>query len=212
MSAMPRLDLDAAGAPVAVAGEGTASHRYFDRTFQAEAIKIAPGEYFATGGQLMLVTLLGSCVSACIRDPERKIGGLNHFLLPHAAEQDSFAAARYGNFAMELLINALLKLGARRQALVAKVFGGANVVRIMKNSQVGSSNAQFVLDYLEREGIKVLAADLGGLQPRRVYYFPQTGQVMLRMLPQAEALAVERAEAELEDQAAHTEGDVELFS
>ncbi len=212
MSALPRLDLDSAQTPLPLKGEGTASHRYFDRTFQAEAVKIAPGEYFATDSPLMLVTLLGSCVSACIRDPERKIGGLNHFLLPHSIEQDKFAAARYGNFAMELLINSLLKLGARRQALVAKVFGGANVVRIMKNSQVGSSNSEFVLDYLQSEGIKVLAADLGGLQPRRVHYFPQTGQVMLRMLPQAEALAVGRAEAELEDKAAHTEGDVELFS
>ncbi len=209
---MPQFDFQGYASPSEGVGLGTASHRYFDRTFQAEAIKIAPGEYFATPEQLMLVTLLGSCVSACIRDPERKIGGLNHFLLPHAAEQDKFAAARYGNFAMELLINSLLKLGARRGALVAKVFGGANVVRLMKNSRVGSSNSEFVLEYLEREGIRVLAADLGGVQPRRVHYFPHTGQVMLRVLPFTEAQAVQRAEEALEDQAAHTEGDVELFS
>lgn len=196
-------------------GLGTAHFEYQDRHFQIRAIKLLPGEYFASDEDVMMVTLLGSCVAACIRDPERQIGGMNHFLLPHSKVQDKGAAARYGSYAMEVLINDLLKLGARRQSLVAKVFGGANVVRCMTSSKVGEDNAQFVIDYLQREKIKVLAADLGGNQARRVHYFPNTGQAMVRLLPVTEGIAVERAEKTLEDKAETQTGkggDVELFS
>ncbi len=212
MIARPQKKADYPSRQRQIEGLGTAHFEYQDRHFQTRSIKLLPGEYFASGEDVMMVTLLGSCVAACIRDPERQIGGMNHFLLPHARGHDQNAAARYGSFAMELLINALLKLGARRTALVAKVFGGANVVRCMTSSTVGSDNAGFVLDYLQRERIQLLASDLGGNRPRRVHYFPHTGQAMLRFLPATEALEVSRAEESLESEVAQVGGDIELFS
>ena len=193
------------------AGIGSANLHYRDRHFRLPGVKLLPGEYYATGDDVMLVTVLGSCVAACIRDPERGVGGMNHFLLPHAADQDGAAAARYGSYAMEMLINALLKQGARRDALEAKVFGGANVVRSMVSSRVGQDNADFVMDYLNIEGIPVLAADLGGTRPRRVHYFPRTGQVMVRVLNEIISDEVVVAEQHLDDEAAHVHGQVELF-
>lgn len=192
-------------------GQGTASFLYRDRHFQTEAIKVLPGEYFATGSDIMIVTLLGSCVAACIRDAEAGVGGMNHFLLPHDKRQDAKAGARYGLFAMEVLVNALLGMGARRSALEAKVFGGANVVRSMSNSTVGADNSAFVLDFLRRERIRIVAEDLGGSRPRRVHFFPRTGQAMVKLLGEVETRQINRAEQALETQAAQAGGEVELF-
>ena len=160
-------------------------NRYFDRHFDREAVKILPGEYFATREPTMIVTVLGSCVSVCLRDPITNIGGMNHFLLPSddLAPADGLnASARYGSFAMELLINDLLKLGAAKSRLEAKVFGGGNVLQGITINNVGERNSEFVLDYLQVEKIPILARDLLGPYPRKIYFFPDTGEVRVRKI------------------------------
>ena len=103
--------------------------RYHDKAFGCEAVKILPGEYFATDGDMALVTVLGSCVAACLRDPVAGVGGMNHFMLPRDDTSGALSrSARYGAYAMEVLINQLMRMGARRERLEAKVFGGGNVL------------------------------------------------------------------------------------
>jgi len=165
--------------------EELAPNLYFDRTHDMEAAKLLPGEFYATGRDMLLVTVLGSCVAACIRDRELGVGGMNHFMLPDAAEQfdaPTSASARYGNYAMEMLINQLVKLGARRENLEAKVFGGGNVLTGLTVANVGQRNADFVLHYLATERIPVLAQDLVDIHPRKVYYFPKSGKVRVKKL------------------------------
>ena len=126
--------------------EGFATNLYHDRTFDCQAAKILPGEYFVTTRDMLLVTVLGSCVAACIRDSENGIGGMNHFMLPDEGGKDVVSSsARYGTYAMEMLINHLLKSGARRNRLEAKVFGGGAVLESLSSSNVGARNAEFVL-------------------------------------------------------------------
>jgi chemotaxis protein CheD len=130
---------------------------------------------------MVIVTVLGSCVSACMRDPVAKVGGMNHFMLPERdVEGPLSASARYGAYAMEVLINQLFALGARRERLEAKVFGAARVLPGM--SDIGQRNAAFAIDYLKRESIRVVAEDLGSEEPCKIYFFPQTGRVMLKRL------------------------------
>ena len=162
-----------------------APNTYFDRQFNCDAVKILPGEYFVTQRDLVIVTVLGSCVSVCLRDHVSGIGGMNHFMLPGNNDggiSPISTSARYGVYAMELLINHLLKLGARRNCFEAKVFGGGSVLRGMTANNVGERNAEFVRDYLETENIPVLAEDLLDIYPRKVYYFPATGRVMVKKL------------------------------
>jgi chemotaxis protein CheD len=163
-----------------------ASNIYYDRTFDCDAAKILPGEYYFTHKDMMIVTVLGSCVSACIRDRVSGIGGMNHFMLPDSGDSDSpvSASMRYGTYAMEILINDLLKAGARRENLEAKVFGGGNVLRGFVAINVGERNAQFVKDYLRAENIRVVAEDLNDIWPRKVYFFPRTGKVLVKKLKQ----------------------------
>jgi len=163
-----------------------ASNVYYDRTFDCDAAKILPGEYYFTHKDMMIVTVLGSCVSACIRDRVTGIGGMNHFMLPDSGDGDSpiSASMRYGTYAMEILINDVLKAGARRENLEAKVFGGGNVLRGFIAINVGERNAQFVRDYLKAENIRVVAEDLNDIWPRKVYFFPRTGKVLVKKLKQ----------------------------
>jgi chemotaxis protein CheD len=131
----------------------------------------------------VLVTTLGSCVSACLWDPVAGIGGMNHFLLPDVPTSETCshdASARYGSVAMERLINALLMAGGRRERLHAKVFGGARVIE--SSMDIGEQNGLFALDYLRREGIRVTGQDLGGPCPRRVLWFPTEGRALRRLL------------------------------
>ena len=162
-------------------GEHPAS--YIDAKFNLPAAKIGPGEVYATQRDMVIVTVLGSCVSACLRDPTTNVGGMNHFMLPyHLAEPDGplSESARYGAYAMEVLVNHLLSLGARRDCLEAKLFGAGRIVPGM--SDVGARNAQFALDYLKRERIPVLAQDFGRPEASKVYFFPRTGKVMVKRL------------------------------
>ncbi len=159
--------------------------RYFDRDFRLDAVKILPGQYFASAGPTGMATLLGSCVSTCLWDPQRRIGGMNHFMLPGdngSAGSPVTRSARFGVHAMELLINDMLKLGAERRRLAAKVFGGARVLQGFDSLDVGGRNCGFVLEFLEVEGIPVLAQDLLGTYPRKLHFSPDTGKVLLKKL------------------------------
>jgi len=195
--------------------EHLAGNRYFDRQFEVEAVKVLPGEYYVTGREMLLVTVLGSCVSACVRDRETGIGGMNHFMLADGGSGDFLSAsARYGTYAMEVLINHLMKLGARKSALEAKVFGGGRVLSSLSTSQVGENNASFVLDFLATEGIPVAAKDLLDVHPRKVYYFPNSGRVLVKKLVRMHNDTVMRREREYADRLseAPVAGEIELFN
>jgi chemotaxis protein CheD len=165
-----------------------ATNVYYDRTFDCEAAKILPGEYYYTGQDMLIVTVLGSCVSACIRDRVKGLGGMNHFMLPDGGDPGNpvSASMRYGTYAMEVLINDLLKAGARREHLEAKVFGGGAVLRGLTAMNVGERNASFVMNFLKTERIPVLAEDLNDIYPRKVYFFPRTGKVLVKKLMQTQ--------------------------
>lgn len=194
--------------------ENLANNRYFDRQFDSEAAKILPGEYFVTDQSMLLVTVLGSCVAACIRDTDSGIGGMNHFMLPDDGGRDILgSSARYGTYAMEILINHLLKMGARKNRLEAKVFGGGAVLASLSSSNVGAKNAEFVLNYLKTEKIPIVAKDLLDSYPRKVYYFPETGRVMLKKLHRVHNETLFSRERDYKDRLAGTkmEGEIELF-
>jgi chemotaxis protein CheD len=196
--------------------QALANNFYYDRDFSTNAAKILPGEYYATVKDMMIVTVLGSCVAACIRDTQNGIGGMNHFMLPDGGTKEnnpSSMSARYGTYAMEILINQITKMGARRQFLEAKVFGGGNVLGGMTIANVGERNATFVLDYLKDEEIKVVAQDLIDIYPRKVYYFPKTGKVMVRKLKNLHNHTILERETDYRSRLKQTNlgGEVELF-
>ena len=199
------------------APEQVATNLYYDRTFDCDAAKILPGEYFFTHKDMMIVTVLGSCVSACIRDRVSGIGGMNHFMLPDGGGSDDGSpvspSARYGTYAMEVLINDVLKAGARRDNLEAKVFGGGNVLRGFSAINVGERNAEFVRRYLKAEGIRIVAEDLIDIWPRKVYFFPRTGKVLVKKLKQLhnDTLAVREKDYASKLVAKPVGGAVDLF-
>ena len=189
---------------------------YFDRTFNMQASKIVPGEYYVTRRDMVLVTVLGSCVAACIRDKTNGIGGMNHFMLPKGMHEKSgwvSASARYGAYAMEVMINQILKQGAKRENLEAKLFGGGAVLKNMSSLNVGDDNAKFALEYLKKEKIPVLAKDLLGDLPRKVYYFPKTGKVLVKKLQSLPNDTIITREQEYNTRLSNSriEGDIEIF-
>ncbi|RQO36225.1 chemoreceptor glutamine deamidase CheD [Herminiimonas sp. KBW02] len=197
--------------------EHFATNVYYDRTFDRDAAKILPGEYYYTGKDMLIVTVLGSCVSACIRDRVTGVGGMNHFMLPDGggdADSPISASARYGTYAMEILINDLLKAGARRENLEAKVFGGGNVLSGFTSINVGERNAQFVRNFLKVENIRIVAEDLNDIHPRKVYYFPRNGKVLVKKLRQLNNNTLANREQDYANrlQSGAVSGDVELFS
>jgi chemotaxis protein CheD len=196
-------------------GLGRAS-KYMDRHFNRLAMKILPGEFYATADDEVIVTVLGSCVAACIMDPIAMVGGMNHFMLPvkHGERDDDvFFAARYGASAMEYLINNLLHLGAQRDRLVAKAFGGGRVMPGM-TSDVGGQNIDFVRKFLQNEGIPLWSEDMGGTHPRKVYFFPHTGQVMVKRITRVHNDTVVNRELSYLQAFSKLpmQGDVELFT
>ncbi|HEY9099166.1 MAG TPA: chemoreceptor glutamine deamidase CheD [Thiobacillus sp.] len=196
--------------------EQLATNLYYDRSFDCEAAKILPGEYYYTNKPMLIVTVLGSCVSACIRDRMSGIGGMNHFMLPNGEgdhRNPSSASMRYGAYAMEMLINQLLKAGARRENLEAKVFGGGNVLRGFTAINIGEQNAQFVRDFLRTEKIRVVAEDLNDVHPRKVYFFPATGKVLVKKLKQLNNYTLVRREQDYASRlkAQDVSGDIDLF-
>lgn len=202
---------------MAVSSTGPAqasARRYWDRSHGLYVVKIHPGEFFVSGAGEAIATVLGSCVAACIRDRETGVGGMNHFMLPDRREgpEEGDAGNRYGIFAMENMINQILKEGGRRSGLEAKVFGGARIQQHVRNS-VGWSNIGFVLDFLATEGIPLLAQDVGNAFPRRVVFFPRSGRArVLRLASNAEvAASQEEAKYRVEIEKGPGDGDVEWF-
>lgn len=194
-------------------------NRYWDKRMNLAAAKIMPGEFYVSLHGEMIVTVLGSCVSACIRDRVHGIGGMNHFMLPvqgeHSSAQwgssDVSSASRYGNWAMEFLINEILKAGGERKNLEVKVFGGGNVLSNMTN--IGARNIEFVKSYIADEGLQIVASDVGDQFPRKVLYFPDTGAVKVRKMRQTRNdTVIQREKAYIEDiNKQPKSGEIELF-
>ena len=194
-------------------------NRYWDPHEAYFTAKILPGQYYVTLHEEMVVTVLGSCVSACIRDRVFGIGGMNHFMLPNGGGGGDDAgsgnpvdeAARYGVYAMEMLINEILKNGGRRENLEVKITGGGRMLANM--SDIGRRNIDFVRKFLATEGLEVAAEDLGDIYPRKVYYFPVSGKVRVKKLRTMHNTTItEREHAYLQDlQKKAPQGDVELF-
>ena len=170
---------------------GVASFFYWDAHFRNDAVKVLPGEYFVHDEDILITTTLGSCIAACLWDRERRIGGMNHFMLPegsgHGLDQ---TGGRYGSYAMELLINELLARGASRQMLEAKVFGGGAVIAGMSSPNVGQRNTQFVIDYLHTERIPIIGRDVLDNCPRKVCFFPASGKALVKRLAPAQGVSL----------------------
>lgn len=195
-------------------------NRYWDAELKVWAAKILPGEFYVSTNGEMIVTLLGSCISACVRDSKRGIGGMNHFMLPEQGEHSTTQwggdplthASRYGNWAMEYLINEILKRGGSRQNLEVKLFGGGQMIASM--SDVGQRNILFAYDYLAREGLSVTASDVGNSVARKVLYFPDTGAVKVRRIKQMKNDVLLQREREYQRTVSSNEsasGSVDLF-
>lgn len=195
--------------------DAVATRRFFDAASATWMVKVFPGEFFVSSkSDEVLVTVLGSCVSACIRDPRTGIGGMNHFMLPHSRAGNwagALQSTRFGNFAMEKLINELMKAGCSRNSLEIKVFGGGNVTD--STNAIGTENSEFILRYLEAEGLRCTAQDLGGQLPRRIHYYPATGKVVRRLLGTGESYAVAREETEYVSRLSSRTmaGEIQLF-
>lgn len=192
--------------------------RFWEPDTQRWTVKILPGEYYVTRSDEAITTVLGSCISACVRDPLIRVGGMNHFMLP---EDNSVRdqrmpvglATRYGSNAMESLINDVLKLGGARERLEIKIFGGGRVLAHM--TDIGARNIDFVRNYLSTEGLHMHAQDVGGEQPRKVIYYPTEGRVRVRKLRPIENRGVSDRERLYLDsiKTVHDDGgDIELFS
>lgn len=189
--------------------------QYFDREFGVDAVKILPGQWHAAR-EGAITTVLGSCVSTCLWDPATRIGGMNHFMLPGDAASSSSpwaASARFGVYAMEVLINDMLRLGADRRRMVAKVFGGARLLAGFDRLDVGAKNSGFVLEFLRVEGIRVAAQDLLDVCPRKVHFVVDTGKVQVKRLSLTPSDPVQKREREyLQRLAGKGGGEVEIFS
>jgi chemotaxis protein CheD len=191
-----------------------APNRYYDRHLQREVVKILPGEFYATTENTTIVTVLGSCVAVCLRDYKTCIGGMNHFLLPADNSSSPLSeSARYGVYAMELLVNQMLKLGADKSRLEAKIFGGGNILKGFTGISVGERNVEFILDYLNTEEIPLLAEDLLGIYPRKVYFSPKTGEVKVKKIKSMHNSTIMDRESEYKIRVRHTpkSGEVDLF-
>jgi chemotaxis protein CheD len=173
---------------------GQAAFFFHDAHFRCAAVKVLPGEHFVHDEDVAIMTTLGSCIAACLWDRERRIGGMNHFMLPAGNAADG---GRYGAFAMELLIGELVKRGATRSTMEAKVFGGGAVVSGMNSLNVGERNTAFVLDYLKTERIVVVSKDVLGIHARKVCFLPASGKAMVKRLASTntEALAAQERAA-----------------
>ncbi len=162
--------------------------RFWDKKNNIFSAKILPGEYYVSKECELIGTVLGSCISACIRDVKLGIGGMNHFMLPlgcevkHAGKFHLTEATRYGNFAMEILINEILKAGGTKKNMEVKLFGGGSVLSSMKTTDIGLKNINFVHEYLDQEGMKIVTEDVGDIYPRKVMYFSDSGRVKVKKL------------------------------
>lgn len=188
---------------------------FFDPKFKAYSNIVLPGEFATTkDDNHMLVTILGSCVAACIRDTKLGFGGINHFLLaePKNSTGDDKSNNRYGCYAMECLINEIIKYGGKKENLEVKLFGGSNLFESSLN--VGSKNCDFAIDYLKKEGFKLSAKDLGGTRPRRIHYFPSSGKVIRQIIQPQDKIEIIKHESKYKEKITENKeigGEVELF-
>ncbi len=186
--------------------------------FEQEVVTIHPGEYYATRDDTIISTVLGSCVAVGFFDETRSLGGLNHFMLPGEVGRDDLVrspSAKYGMYAMELLINDLIKMGAKKTELKAKVFGGASILSFsgVSAARIPQSNVDFALAYLNAEGIPVAASDVGGREPRKIFFFARSGKVLLKRIPPTLENLVEKEEERYLSflREKQPEGIIELF-
>ncbi|AGX87818.1 chemotaxis protein CheD [Candidatus Symbiobacter mobilis CR] len=191
---------------------GEASFFYSDNHFRYDAVKVLPGEYYVSTEDILITTVLGSCIAACIWDSRVRAGGMNHFMLPDGESTEGMG--RYGSYAMELLINQMVKLGGRRETMQAKVFGGGQVMAGFTAMNVGERNTEFVLDYLATERIPIISQDVLDIHPRKVCYFPLSGKALVKRLAHAhpEALVVQERKGNVARVVQSTAGgSVDLF-
>lgn len=194
-------------------------NRYWDPENQIVTAKLLPGDYYVTQDDEMITTVLGSCVSACIRDAVTGIGGMNHFMLPETsksrlASRDEAvvgSAFRYGNYAMEHLINTILQYGGKRKNLEVKLFGGGKIIATL--GDVGARNIAFVMDYVDTEALKLVSHDLGDIYPRKVNFYPQTGRVRMKKIKDLHNETIVLREKQYSSIIKDTpvEGSIELF-
>jgi len=194
--------------------------RYWDRTNNKHVAKILPGEYYVTTNHELITTVLGSCISACIRDTLFGVGGMNHFMLPISKTVNgggwggniNSSATRYGNFAMEHLINGILTNGGQRKNLEVKIFGGGRI--ISKMTDVGANNISFVRDYIETEALNLVSENVGDIFPRKILYDPKTGKVKmkkLRSLHNDTIISRETTYSKILDVTVEQPGEIDLF-
>jgi chemotaxis protein CheD len=190
--------------------QGEASFFFYDAHFKNAAVKVLPGEYFVHNEDLLVMTTLGSCIAACLWDRHAQVGGMNHFMLPEGAGD----SGRYGSFAMELLINEMMKRGAAKSRMEAKIFGGGAVIAGMNTINVGERNTNFVLDYLKTERIPVVSKDVLDVYPRKVCFLPHSGKAMVKRLAPTNTDALiqqDRAAAQQAQPVVATGGSIDLF-
>ena len=194
-------------------------NRYWDTTNNIFAAKLLPGEFYVSMNGELITTVLGSCVSACIRDTKSGVGGMNHFMLPIDISRDGKSwkntpvntQTRYGNIAMERLINVILAGGGKRENLEIKLFGGGKVLQI--DTDIGSKNIDFVKRYLDIEGLAVAAEDVGGTRPRKIQYYPSTGRARVKSLNSLHNDTLKKRETSYIETINNTpiEGKIDLF-
>lgn len=171
----------------------------WDARYGQEVVEIFPGEYHATRSTRIISTVLGSCIAVVLYDEKAGVAGMNHFMLPGELQTDRIYASgsgKYGMYAMELLINELIKLGGAKKSFVAKVFGGGKVLRSSSGftHSVPEGNITFALAYLRQEGIPIASQDVGGTQGRRVLFFTEGHKVLVKKLTPREITPLESEE------------------
>lgn len=189
--------------------------KYYDNALKSHIVKISPGDYYITDQDEMITTVLGSCISACIRDVRMGIGGMNHFMIPvkcpHTSNPEQDMDTRYGTYAMEHLINDIYKHGGTRKNLEIKLFGAGNV--LVGSGNVGAKNIKFVRDFIHTEGYKITSENLGGDNPRKINYSPMTGKVMMKKLAATSISEIQMQEKKLQNKVENTvvAGEIDLF-
>jgi len=180
--------------------------------WQSYGVKIVQGEYCVSDQEIVITTVLGSCISACIYDPYTGFGGVNHFMLPRFKESlNNDYPMRYGFFSMEELINALLKKGCKKEHLLVKIAGGGKILNNL--ASVGRLNIEFIEKYLEDESLSIESRDLGGEQARKLVFFPSTGRLLISRIPKLDATGIvetEIASSQYDNETLY-QNDVELF-
>ena len=194
--------------------------RYWDDRNSLYAAKLGPGEFYVSTQGEMITTVLGSCIAACIRDPKTGVGGMNHFMLPTLVSDNKdwkgtpvSLETRYGNIAMERLINVIMSNGGKRENLEIKLFGGGKMFDVSDSMDVGQKNIEFVKQYIKKEGFSIKSGDLGGTYPRKIQYYPTSGRLRMKKLYRIHNDTIVRREIKYNEILSHVqpEGAVEIF-